>query len=180
MIELPYDIKKAPRHVQAHYIRMVEEGQSPRFAEMCALQQPPGTQGTDRAFMQGRLDGNWMDALPERQAKWMSQEAKAAGINITGRYYMGGLADKRGHLDPEAWVDSVADIKRVALKRNLTVSGIVNIEGRQVEPKSVDLNPKIAKALAKKEIAKNPKLTMRDAVALVKERAVPHWKRKRQ
>jgi hypothetical protein len=177
-MSLPYDIQRASREVQAHYLQMIAEGQSPRWAEMCALQQPPGTQGTDRAFMQGRLDGNWMDGLPERQAKWMAKEAKAAGINISGKYYMGGLADKRGHLDPESWVDSVADIKRVAIKRNLNVSGIVKVEGREVEPTTVDLNPKIARSLAKKEIAKNPKLTMKEAVAIVKERAVPHWKKK--
>ncbi|NCA13656.1 MAG: hypothetical protein EBS89_05920 [Proteobacteria bacterium] len=75
-------------------------------------------------------------------------------------------------------MDSVADIKRVAVKRNLNCTGIVNVEGTQVEPKPVDLNPRIAKRLAKQEIAKNPKLTMREAVALVKERAVPRWKKK--
>jgi hypothetical protein len=177
-MSLPYDIQRASREVQAHYLQMIAEGQSPRWAEMCALQQPPGTQGTDRAFMEGRMDGNWLDGLPERQAKWLTKEAKAAGINIAGKYYMSGLADKRGHLDPEAWVDSVADIKRVAIKRNLNVSGIVKVEGREVEPTTVDLNPKIARSLAKKEIAKNPKLTMKEAVAIVKERAVPHWKKK--
>lgn len=180
MIQLPHEIASASIEVREHYLKVLGMGYGERWAAMVALQQPPGTQGTDRAFMQGRLDGNWMDGLPERQAKWMSQEAKSAGINISGKYYMGGLADKRGHLDPEAWVDSVSDIKRVALKRNLNVSGIVNIQGHAVEPESVDLNPKIAKSLAKKEIAKNPKLTMREAISLVKERAVPHWKRKKQ
>lgn len=177
---LPPDIAAASPAVQAHYLKMIEAGQHPRFAEMCALSQPPGTKGTDRAFMEGRLDGNWLDGLPDRQAKWMVREAKAAGINPTGRFYMSGLADKRGHLDPKAWVDSVADIKRVAIERNLTVSGIVNVEGREVEPKPVDLNPKIARRLAKREIAKNPKLSMKDALAVVKARAVPRWKRKTQ
>ena len=178
MTQLPPDIAAAPSEVQRHYLKVLALGYGERWAEMVALSQPPGTKGTDRAFMEGRLDGNWMDGLPDRQAKWMSREAKAAGINISGKYYLSGLADKRGHLDPEAWVDSVADIKRVAVKRNLNVSGIVNVEGTQVEPKPVDLNPRIAKRLAKQEIAKNPKLTMREAVALVKERAVPRWKKK--
>lgn len=177
MSKLPYDIERAGPEVQAHYLRMIRAGQSPRFAEMCALQAPPGTQGTDRAFMEGRLSGNWLDDLPLRQAKWMSSEAKKAGINISGKYYMGGLADKRGHLDPEAWVGGVDDIKRVAIKRNLTVKGIVNVEGREVEPKRVDLNPKIARELAKKEIAKNPKLSMQEAIEKVKDRVVPRWKK---
>lgn len=179
MTSLPPDIASASTAVQKHYLKVLQMGYGERWAEMVALSQPPGTKGTDRAFMEGRLDGNWMDGLPERQAKWMAREAKAAGIAIGGKYYMSGLADKRGHLDPEAWVDSVADIKRVATKRNLNCTGIVNIEGRQVEPKQVDLNPRIAKRLAKQEIAKNPKLTMNEAVALVKERAVPRWKKRK-
>jgi hypothetical protein len=176
--DLPYDIAMAGPDVQAHYKKMVAAGQSPRFAEMCALQAPPGTKGTDRAFMEGRYDGNWLDALPKRQASWLTREARAAGISISGKYYMGGLADKRGHLDPEAWVGGVDDIKRVAAKRNLTVKGIVNVEGHDVAPKRVDLNPKIARELARKEMAKNPKLSMREAIEKVKDKAVPRWKKR--
>ena len=179
MTQLPFDIQRASREVREHYIRMVNAGQSPRFAEMCALQQPPGTQGTDRAFMQGRLDGNWMDGIPARQAKKMAKEAKAAGINIAGKYYMGGLADRRGHMDPSAWVDSVSDIKRVAKARNLNVSGIVTVEGHEVEPVRTALNPKIVNKLAKSAMAENPKLTRQEAVRQVKEKHCPAWRRKK-
>jgi post-segregation antitoxin (ccd killing protein) len=175
--ELPFDIQRASLEVREHYIRMVNAGQSPRFAEMCALQQPPGTQGTDRAFMQGRLDGNWMDGLPPRMAKKMAREAKAAGINVSGKYYLGGLADKRGHMDPSAWVDSVSDIKRVAKARNLNVSGIVSVEGHEVEPVRAALNPKIVNKLAKQAMASDPKLTRQEAVRQVKEKHSPSWKR---
>lgn len=177
MTELPFDIQRASLEVREHYIRMVNAGQSPRFAEMCALQQPPGTQGTDRAFMQGRLDGNWMDGLPPRMAKKMAREAKAAGINVSGKYYLGGLADKRGHMDPSAWVDSVSDIKRVAKARNLNVSGIVSVEGHEVEPVRAALNPKIVNKLAKQAMASDPKLTRQEAVRQVKEKHSPAWKR---
>jgi hypothetical protein len=176
-IQLPFDIQRASMEVREHYIRMVNAGQSPRFAEMCALQQPPGTQGTDRAFMQGRLDGNWMDGLPPRMAKKMAREAKAAGINVNGKYYLGGLADKRGHMDPSAWVDSVGDIKRVAKARNLNVSGICNVEGHEVEPVRAALNPKIVNKLAKQAMASDPKLTRQEAVRQVKEKHSPSWKR---
>lgn len=177
MIQLPYDIQRASLEVREHYIRMINAGQSPMFAEMCALQQPPGTQGTDRAFMQGRLDGNWMDGLPPRMAKKMAREAKAAGINVNGKYYLGGLADKRGHMDPSAWVDSVSDIKRVAKARNLNVSGIVSVEGHEVEPVRAALNPKIVNKLAKQAMASDPKLTRQEAVRQVKEKHSPAWKR---
>lgn len=176
-IELPFDIKNASQSVQNHYVKMVNAGQSPLFAEMCALQQPPGTKGTDRAFQQGRLDGNWLDDLPPRQAKKMVREAKAAGINISGKQYMSGLANKLGHCDPRAWVSDVSDVKQVAKDRNLSVSGIVTVNAPEVFQKQVDLNPRIASGLAKKEIARNPSLSMRDALAKVKEKHAPRWKR---
>ena len=178
-IQLPFDIQRASIEVREHYIRMINAGQTPRFAEMAALQQPPGTQGTDRAFMQGRLDGNWMDGLPPRMAKKMAREAKAAGINVSGKYYLGGLADKRGHMDPSAWVDSVSDIKRVAKARNLNVSGIVTVEGHEVEPVRTALNPKIVNRLAKSAMADNPKLTRQEAVRQVKDKHCPAWRRKK-
>jgi hypothetical protein len=158
---------------------MIKDGQTERWAVMAALQAPPGTRGTDRAFQQGRLDGNWLDSLPPRTAKRMVREAKAAGIDISGKYYMGGLADKRGHCDPEAWVGDISDVKTVAKKRNLEVRGIVNVDSHEVEPKRVDLNPRIARELAKKEMQKKPGLSMTDAIAKVKEKHLPNWRRKR-
>ena len=177
MIQLPFDIQRASAEVRNHYIRMVNAGQSPRFAEMCALQQPPGTKGTDRAFQEGRLAGNQWDELPARQAKKMIREAKAAGINISGKQYVSGLANKLGHCDPRAWVSDLSDVKRVAKDRNLNVSGLVNVEATELPPIRHDLNPRIAKELAKKEIAKNPKLSMYEALVKVKEKHAPKWKK---
>lgn len=175
---LPPEIAAAPEHAQAHYRKMIADGQSVQFALMCSLQQPPGTSGSDRAFMEGRLSGNWMDELPKRQANWMVKEARAAGINPTGKYYLSGIADKRGHLDPEAWVDSVADVKRVAKARNLQVQGLVNVKSVDEPRKSVVLNPQIERELAKKEIAKHTKMSMADAVEKVRKKHAPRWKRK--
>jgi hypothetical protein len=176
---LPYEIQMASLEVKAHYLKMIAEGQSEKFAVMAALQQPPGTRGTDRAFQQGRLDGNWLDSLPPRMAKRIVREAKAAGINISGKYYMGGLADKRGHCDPAAWVSDTSDIKKVATQRNLEVSGIINVKSREEEPKRVDLNPRIAKELAKQEMKKSPGISMQEAITRAKEKHLPNWKRKR-
>jgi post-segregation antitoxin (ccd killing protein) len=177
VIQLPFDIQRASAEVRSHYISMINAGQSPRFAEMCALQQPPGTKGTDRAFQEGRLAGNQWDELPARQAKKMIREAKAAGINISGKQYVSGLANKLGHCDPRAWVSDLSDVKRVAKDRNLNVSGLVNIEATELPPIRHDLNPRIAKELAKKEIAKNPKLSMQEALVKVKEKHTPKWKK---
>lgn len=175
---MPPDIANAAPHVQHHYLKVLEMGYGEKWAAMVALQQPPGTSGTDRAFQQGRLDGNWMDEMPVHMAKRMVREAKAAGIDITGKQYMSGLSDKRGHCDPEAWVSDLSDVRRVAKKRNLQVRGIINVDAVETPPKQVDLNPKIAKELAKKEIAKNPSLSMKEAISKVKEKHTPRWKKK--
>lgn len=176
-MSLPIEIKNAPKHVQDHFKKVLAMGYGERWAAMVALQQPPGTKGTDRAFQEGRLAGNQWDELPARQAKKMIREAKAAGINITGKQYVSGLANKLGHCDPMAWVSDLSDVRRVAKARNLNVSGLVNVTAAELPPKSHDLNPRIARELAKKELAKNPKLSMRDALEKVKAKHAPRWKK---
>jgi hypothetical protein len=179
--ELPYDIEHAGPEVRAHYSRMVAAGQTPRFAAMCALRQPPGTKGTDRSLMQGRLNGEFFDQMHAPLAQRMVREARAAGITVSGKFYMGGLADKRGHLDPAAWIDSVADIKKVAQARDLHVQGIVDYTPPQKPPKrSVDIAPDILKENVRKEMQANPNLKKGEAIERVKDRIIPHWKKKRK
>lgn len=159
--ELPVSIAAASNEVQQMYLRMLSEGQTPRFAEMCALQQPPGVKGTDRAFMQGRSNQQWLDDMPKDHAQRLLREARQAGINVSGRFYMSGLADKRGHLDPAAWVDSVQDIKKVAKQRNLTVQGIVDQKGDAVPPpKPKLLSDRLTRKMMREERQRNPGLKM--------------------
>lgn len=180
MSELPPEIAAAPLEVREHYLRMLRDGQSERFAAMCALQVAPGTKGTDRALMQGRYAGEWMSQMHSPMARRMAREARAAGINISGKFYMGGLADKRGHRDPAAWIDSVADIRRVAQERDLHVSGIVEYTPPEKEPrKSKDIDKGILREQVRKEIAANPKLKRGEAIERVKDRIVPHWKKRK-
>lgn len=169
-IPLPFEIEAAPDEIRHHYERMIRDGQTESFALMCALQQPPGTKGTDRAFQQGRLDGNWMDDMPVHQAQRMVREAKAAGISITGKQYVSGLADKRGHMDPMAWVSDTADVKAVAKARNLTVQGMVTHQGTEMPRKQVGINRATARKLVREEMSKKPGMKKEDAVALVREK----------
>ena len=178
---LPHDVACASTEVQQHYLRMIADGQNERWAEMCALQAPPGTRGTDRALMQGRYGGEWMGQMPSHMAARILREARKAGINVSGKFYMGGLADKRGHLDPAAWIDSVADIKKVAQQRDLHVSGIVDHTPPEKPPKkSVDIAPDILKEHVRREMKAHPKLSRGEAIEKVKDRIVPHWKRKKK
>jgi hypothetical protein len=180
MNDLPFDLQSASKDAQDHYRKMVADGQNPRFAEMCALQVAPGTRGTDRSFMEGRLNSQFFDSMPAPLARRMIREAKASGINVAGKFYMGGLADKRAHRDPAAWIDSVADIKRVAQQRDLHVTGIVEHTPPEKPPrKSVDIAPDILRENVRKEMLSNPTLKKGDAIERVKDRIVPRWKRKK-
>jgi hypothetical protein len=95
--------------------------------------------------------------MPKRQAQYVSQEARQAGINISGKYYCAGIADKRGWRDPAAWVTSNDDVLRVARKRRLHVTGSVNYDPGEAPPKRVLLSESIIKDEIRKEKRRNPK-----------------------
>lgn len=177
MNDLPFDIENASREVRSAYVRMVKSGVAPRLAEMLALQQPPCVRGTDSKFMEGRNNGEWLSQMPKRQADFITREAKAAGIDIAGKYYHSGIADKRGWLDKEAWISGKDDLLRVAKKRKLMVSGQVNYVPPDAAepPKRVGLAKDVVASLSKQEMAKNPSLTKKQAAGIVRDRHTPHW-----
>ena len=113
--------------------------------------------GTDRAFLEGRQNNQQLDELPKEQAQYMVREAKRAGISISGRHYVAGIADSRGWRDPAAWVTSNDDILKVAQKRRLAVSGSVNYDPGPQEPKRKLLSESIIRDEMRKELRKNPK-----------------------
>lgn len=179
-MDLPFEIASASPEAQAHYRKMIADGQTPRFAEMCALQIAPGVHGTDDSFMQGRKNAEWLDKIPKRQAQWMLREAKKAGISTEGRYYHGGIADSRAHLDPQAWISGKDDLLRVAKKRRLIVQGQVSYDPGDAPPpqRRKSLNPALVREMARKEMAAEPGLTMKAAKQRVVERHTPHfWKK---
>jgi hypothetical protein len=140
-MQVPQEVSDLGSDAVETYTRALPYGE--RWALMVATQTPPGTRGTDRAFMEGRLNDQWLDDMPKRQAQRILREARSAGINPNGKTYVGGLADLRAHRDPEAWVDSTADVLRVAKKRNLTVEGIVSHKGTQIPQKPPALSERI-------------------------------------
>jgi len=71
---------------------------------------------------------------------------------------MSGLSDKRGPADPDAWVDSVGDVKRVAEKKNLTVRGVIDRDGEPVPPPPTKrLSERLTKEMMKHERRVDPK-----------------------
>ena len=155
--ELPWDIAQASSAVQEHYRKMIRNGVTPRAAEMFALQQPPGLRGTDRTLMQGRFNNEQFDKMPPDHARQMIETARRAGISVSGKYYCSGLADKRGPADPAAWIDSVHDVKRVAVERNYSVSGVIEHQGHAVpRPKNQPLSDRLTKEMMRVEKRRKP------------------------
>lgn len=157
-LEIPLAVKACGRDAVAMFERLRSEGLSQKWCEMVVLQKPPGTKGTDRAYMQDRYNNQQLDQMPPDHARNIVTLAKRAGINPSGKYYSAALADGRGPADPGAWVDSTADVVRVARERNLTVSGAVEHKGIPVPPKRKPLSERITRELMKAEKASHPKL----------------------
>ena len=156
-MKIPYEVERAGPNAIKVYKESLEAGGTEKFAAMCAVQIAPGTKGTDRAFMEGRMNNQQLDDMPQIMAQRMAREAKAAGININGKHYVGGLADNRAWKDPSAWVSGNDDVKKVAERKNLSVSGSVNHEGRAVPPKRKQLSEKIIKEETKNLKKLHPK-----------------------
>jgi hypothetical protein len=178
MNEVPENIQRAGGEAVRMYARLLSEGYGHKWAEMCSLQQPPGTSGTDRALMQNRYADQWLDALPKDHADKITREARAAGINISGKYYYSGLADKRGHLDPAAWLDNAGDIKKVAKAKNLTVHGAVQHEATPVpRPKSKPLSERLIREFSRTEAKMNPGKKPGEIREIVLDKYTPSWKK---
>jgi hypothetical protein len=167
MNEIPAAVLRAGPEVVAFYVKLLLRGETQRWAEMCALQQPPGVSGTDRAYMQGRLNNQQLDNMAPHQAEALIAQARKAGINVNGKYYAGGLADQRGAADPAAWVDSIADVKKVAEIRNLTVSGAVEHQGRPQPRPHVALSERATRQMMRRERANHPNMKVGELRELV-------------
>jgi len=165
-MEIPVEVKRAGEEAIATYKRALPYGE--KWATMVAMQVAPGTSGTDRAFMEGRMNNQQLDDMPERQAKYVVAEATKAGVSISGKYYVGGLADKRGWRDPKAWVSSNDEILKVAQARRLHVSGTVNYDPGPAAPKRKLISDKILR----EEIAREKRLTPSAKTADLRERVI--------
>ena len=153
-MDIPLEVRERGRDAEETYRNALQYGS--RWAEMCALQCPPGTKGTDRAFMEGRMNNQQLDDMPAKQAKWVADEARKCGINISGKYYCGGVADRRAWRDPQAWVSSNDDVLRVAKERRMAVSGTVNYDPGPAPPKRTLIAESIVQDEVRKEQRKNP------------------------
>lgn len=108
------------------YTKAIENGCTPRLADMLASRSFPGTRGTDRSFMQNRkLDGSQFEGIPLVGEHHLAK-ARAAGVSTTGKYYSGPLARFPG--DPTAWVDSLHDVKKICESRGWECDGAIKVD----------------------------------------------------
>lgn len=129
--------------------------------------------------MQGRYNMEWLnDLTPDNRHRVLSI-AKKAGINTSGKYYQSGLADHRGPGDPAAWIDSAADIKRVAQQRNLHVTGVVEHVAHEVPPpQSKPLSERLMRKALKHYKKQNPGKKEGELREMIVEKHAPRHKRK--
>lgn len=108
---MPPDITKAAAHTQLFFLKLLEAGESPSIAEILSLRQFPSCK-TDESFLQGRLhDSGLGDQIPTTR-DFMLERAKDAGVDISGKVYVSGLAQSAG--DPNAWVSDRSEAKAKA------------------------------------------------------------------
>lgn len=154
----------------AVYVESRSKGEPHRFAEMCALQQPPGSKGTDRAFTQGAW--RQMEGMNERNRREILSIASKAGISTQGKCYKGGLGR---YDDPAAWVSTADDVLAVARKKNLTISGAVNHKGvESLAPKRVRLDPAVVGRLVDRKLKADPSLAAKVRKSPKKLRDIQH------
>ena len=107
---------------------------------------------TDTTFMANRDDGLQCDEATRKRAY---AKARAAGVSPHGKTYCPGLAKERH--DPEAWVSSKADVRRVCETRGYDCEGSVNVQAgaHDVQPEPYRVADDIVEANVEKTCIEN-------------------------
>ena len=138
------------------YVQIINAGETERWAKMCALQQPPGTRNTDKAFCEGQR--RKMESMHPDVRKKLVATANAAGVRTDGKFYMSGLG---GHTNPAAWVSCAEDVITSCKVQNKGVEGVLNFKPPRViekPPPDVPLAEHLIQEMSVKEMQKDPKL----------------------
>jgi hypothetical protein len=134
---------------QARYEQMRMAGESHSMAEMLSTHSFPGAV-TDATFMKGRHNHAGLESMSDDSRNYYLQQAEQAGVSTGGQAYMASLARFPG--DPTAWVDSRADVERVARQNGMAVtSPTINVD----PPRYFDPGPPtiVAPELVNREVA---------------------------
>ena len=129
--------------------------------------------------MAGFCNGNQFEDCP-----WIgdvySKEAKAAGVDITGKVYKSSLADYPG--DQTAWVSDRHDVQRVCEEKGMSCRGAVNVKAQEPISAPVDaplasdiIDNKVSEILGGLPEADRPHVDTADLAEQVREALSPHW-----
>lgn len=180
----PFDFTSFGVTRLALYVKLREEGQGHRWAEMISLQRGP-VLSTDDTFFQG---------VPRLYEQFGSQKnldrhlkaAKAHGFTPSpNAIYMPGLARFQG--DPEAWVTRAMGrsyIKKLCEKRGWACEGAVNVKARDPENDPLDqkncvpLANDIVNRIGKEMVRKDPSLQKKSKSELREMVIAKHGPRK--
>jgi hypothetical protein len=181
-VTIPDCVRQAGDRAVAIYRKAIRKGESPRFAEMLALRQPPRSSGTDTTLFSGvgTLRSQIKNPLHRKKLR---ENARRMGIRLTGNeLYQASLA--KFPMDPRACI-SMAEgrtrIRKMAEANGAGCEGTVKVKAREPEsePKPKHkLHPQIVKRLVRQELA-NPANARVDRRELV-EKVIDKHARKRK
>lgn len=121
---------------QQAYDECLANGCSETLALMLAMRQAPFGM-TDSVFLEGHCNGSQFERVPGA-GDFYAREARAAGVDVTGKVYMAGLAERPG--DPRAWVSGRGDVQRLCEERGWECNGAVKVKAKPArERKKVDV-----------------------------------------
>lgn len=153
------EVKSWPEWQQCFYELMVESGNSPVLAHMLACRQAPVMGQSDRSFCESLHRS--MASMSQNIRSGIIENARRAGINTDGKFYVGGLGTAS---DPSAWCSTIEDARRtLAMKPWLNATGVVTKEAamkaeNMPPPPRKRLADDLAAEMISKEMAHDPKL----------------------
>ncbi len=160
---------------------LLGQGFDPFCASVAATGDVPRATNTDRALMQGRLNGEELSHPIWRMRK-NDIEKKHPGLT-NGRTYFPSLARKGVHNDPGAWCGTYGEMIAQAKRTGKGIEGVIKEAEPIAAPKATALSEGTIRTHLRREIMDDPTLAG-DKKRLKKlreetiQRYTPHWKRK--
>ncbi len=138
---------------QRHYELCLANGCGERLASSLATQRAPYGKCRNNV-LRGHSIGEEFEGDDRMQARYR-RHAKKAGVSLNGKKFISQLATYPG--DPEAWISTAEDVKRICKKRNWTCRGMVEHKHHENPPReSIPMDKQIFAEEVQRECEKDP------------------------